>query len=204
MVVLLLPVTWPWRAMLDEFRKGNFQMLKDNAMHDWLLPDLACKGFEHANYRWMFNALLIHYAIEKFQLLAFIVKTLHLIPVVDFNHVFFICLHLKHLVETNTLSLWFAQCFAQYVWCWSLVLVAVRHIFRCCIEKSFTLKHNPLLNNCSYVIIIDFALRELQSADTALTNDFFGVWREIVRLLLIWAGLKQFVFEFDCVWQFPR
>ena len=84
------------------------------------------------------------------------------------------------------------------------MLVAVCHVFCCRIEKSLALEHGSLLDNCAYVIIIDFTFWELQSADATLTNDFFRIRVWFVRLLLIWARLKQFVFEFDCVRQFPR
>ena len=83
-------------------------MFKDDAMDDWLLTDLAGKGFEHADDRRVFYALLIHNSVEKLQLLAFIVEALNLIPVVDFDHVLFICLRLDYLVEANALCLWFA------------------------------------------------------------------------------------------------
>ena len=133
----------------------------------------------------MLDALLIHNAVEKFQLLTFIVETLRFIPIVDFDHEFLICLHLKYLVEANTLSLRLPQRSTQYVRSRPLMLVAVRHVFRCCIEKGFALKDGPLLNNCTYVIVIDFALWELQSTDAALAYHFFGVREELVRFLLI-------------------
>ena len=55
----------------------------------------------------MLNALLVHDSVEKFQLLAFVVEALHLIPVVDFDHVLLICLSLDDLEEANAFSLWF-------------------------------------------------------------------------------------------------
>ena len=63
------------------------------------------------------------------------------------------------------------------------MLVAERHVFSCRIEKSFTLEHGALLNNCTYVIIIDFTLWELQSADATLANDFLIILKVFVGLL---------------------
>ena len=51
-----------WLTIVYKFSKWDFKMLEDNAMYDWLL-DLARKSFKHADYRWLFDALLVHNAI---------------------------------------------------------------------------------------------------------------------------------------------
>ena len=45
------------------------------------------------------------------------------------------------------------------------------------------MEHGALLNYCTYVIIIDFTLWELQSADATLANDFLIILKVFVGLL---------------------
>ena len=124
----------------------------------------------------MLDALLVHNAVQKLQLLALVVEALHFIPVIHFDHEFDICLQLDDLPEADALGLRLAECSTQYVRGRPPVLVARRHTLRCCIEESLTLEDGSLLNERLDVVIVDFTLWELHRSDaTVHSNELFGV-----------------------------